>query len=194
MSRTSLKFPLKGALGLVGAVLLVAMFRRCEPWHMCYIPLLSGPESFVEFRHVLFTGHLRIPCEYFIVLSLVLLPAVACLFQGARDAVAALLKNKPALWAVSLSLVCFLISFFSGFFLDEKRYPAPLFVRSAALYLTLGLYGIVFFFIGVYRYSVDLKIWNRLAGFCFRLTAAVVSDGCFSDRVHFDQHCFFFCL
>ncbi len=152
---------------MLGALVLAAMFRRCEPWHMCYIPLHSGPESFVEFRHVLFTGHLRIPWEYFIVLSLVVLPAVACLFRGAREAVAALFKNKPALWAASLTLLCFLISFFSGFFLEEKRYPAPLFVRSAALYLTLGLYGIVFFFIGISAYIIDLNVWRRLRDFVF---------------------------
>jgi hypothetical protein len=159
------KFPVRIVLGLMGAVLLAGMFKRCEPWHMCYIPLHIGTESFVEFRHVPFMGILHIPYAAFIVLSFVLLPATLLLFRGARKAVTQLLGNMPALWGVSLSAACFLLSFFSGFFLQETRFPSPLFVRSAALYLTLGLYGTIFFFIGLYRYIIDFAIWHRLRTF-----------------------------
>jgi hypothetical protein len=146
-------------------LLLVAMFRRCGPWHMCYIPLSIGSENFVEFRHIPFIGSLRIAYDYFIVLSLLLLPATVLMGRSARAAVVQLFRNKPVFWGLLISVVCLLLTFFPGFFLQETRYPQPMFVRSAALYLTLGIYGVAFFFSGISTYLIDLSVWNRLRTF-----------------------------
>ena len=163
------RFPLHSVLGVMGAVLLAVMFRRCDPWHMCYISLHSGYESMVEFPRVRIMGNLhipyRIPYYFFIALCLAFLPATVCMFRSGRNAVVHLTRNKPALWGLSISLCCFLITFFPGFFLQETRYPEPMFVRSAALYLTLGIYGVVFFFAGIHTYIIDLAVWNRLRTF-----------------------------
>jgi len=146
----------------MGALCLAVMFHHSDPWHMSHIHLHSGSESFVELRPVPVLGSLLIPYYLFITLCLALLPATVCMFQSGRDAVVQLFRNKSVFLVLSLSLVCLLISFFSGFFLQETRYPQPMYVRSAALYLALGIYGVVFFFAGVYTYIIDFNIWNRL--------------------------------
>jgi len=161
--------PLQSVLAVMGAVLLAVMFHHSDPWHMSHIPLQSGSENFVALRPVPVIGSLLIPYNLFVMLCLVLLPATLCMFRSAREAAAHLVRSKPALWGLSISLFCFLITFFSGFFLQETRYPQPMYVRSAALYLTLGIYGVVFFFAGVSAYIVDFNIWNRLR--IFILTA-----------------------
>ncbi len=117
------KFPLRSILGVLGALLLVAMFRRCGPWHMCYIPLHSGSENFVEFRHIPFIGNLHIAYYYFIVLSLIVLPAMVFLFRSGREAVVHLFRNKPALWGLVISLCFFLITFFLWFFSPGNQIP-----------------------------------------------------------------------
>lgn len=162
-------FYLRSIAGLMGALLLAMMFWRFDPWHMRCILLHGGAESFVQFRPVPLIGKLNIPYGFFVALCLMLLPAMLGILRPVREAVAHLYRNKPGFWAVTLCLACFLGSFFPGFFLQETRSPSPLFVRSTALYMTLGLYGIVFLFAGIYRPACTCMLWDRLR--LFVLTA-----------------------
>ena len=65
-----------------------------------------------------------------------------------------------------------------------------MFVRSAALYLTLGIYGVVFFFIGIYTYIIDFSVWHRLRTFMLAAKLPRLLAALFLNRVPFNKHNF----
>ncbi len=163
---------LKIILCVAGAVLLYMIFERNGPWYLSNIvvknvsrDLFEFTPDFVEFRFP-FLGTFKSDYYNFIWLSGLLLPAIAFLFRSVRSSAAHLLRNKSALCFFSLSLIFFCITFFPGFFLTEKTDPAQMPVCSAALYVTLGLYGVCFFFTGISGFIADWSLWSRLRA-CF---------------------------
>ena len=166
---------LKLLLGVLGATLLVAMFERCGPWYMCNIVLRPCAQCFldtvlqpglVEFQFP-FIRSFKIDYHLVLWLCLALLPATALLFHAVRSSVASLFRHKSVCVLFSLSLAFFVLTFFPVFFLLEKTDPMEMPVCSVALYLMLGLYGVIFFFTGISGYIADFNLWSRLRSFFF---------------------------